>query len=152
MKTLNMITMRPTTRRPVMKGSYFPTILDELFNDMEWPAISKTAVPSVNVIESASSYILEIAAPGFSKEAFNVEVENDTLIISADAKSEDIQEGEKYTRKEFSFQSFKRSFRLPDNQVDVEQIEGKYEHGILRIVLPKMAEEEQKANKRVLIG
>jgi len=140
------------TRRPVMKGGYFPSILDEFFNEMEWPAVAKTSVPSVNVLEGESSFTLEIAAPGLSKEVFNVEVEKDTLIISAEVKQADVKEGEKYTRKEFSFQSFKRSFRLPENQVDVEQIEGKYENGILRIVLPKMVEEEQKTNKRVSIG
>lgn len=144
--------MKPAMKRPTHRGGYFPSIFDEFFNDMTWPSNQKSSVPSVNVKETDKAFELEIAAPGIRKEDFHVEVEDDTLIISAEVKSEDIKEEEKYTRKEFSYQSFKRSFRLPENQVNHEGIEGKYVDGILRLTLPKMEAAISKPSKRIDIG
>jgi HSP20 family protein len=153
MKTLKIKkTMKPLIAKPSRTG-YFPgSIFDEFFAGLDFPVAETTKMPSVNVKENDNAYELEVQAPGLTKEAFNVEVENDMLVISAEAKHEEVKEGEKYTRKEFSYQSFKRSFRLPEGQVDLEKIDGKYEHGILRITLPKLAEEAIKATKRIAIG
>ncbi|MEQ9186682.1 MAG: Hsp20/alpha crystallin family protein [Cryomorphaceae bacterium] len=152
MKTIKMKIMEPTIRKQTSNGGYFPSMLDELFNELEWPTAAKTTVPAVNVKETESSYHLDVVAPGMSKEMFNVEVEKNTLTISSADWQEEVKEGEKYTRKEFSVQSFKRTFKLPENEVDVESIEGKYEQGILRITLPKLPEEMRKSSKRILIG
>lgn len=138
--------------KPTRMG-YFPnSIFDELFAGIDFPVVETTKTPSVNVKESDAAFELEVQAPGLTKEAFSVEIEKDMLVISAEAKNEDVKEGEKYTRKEFSFASFKRSFKLPEGQVDLEKIDGKYEHGILRITLPKRAEEQINNTKRIEIG
>ena len=144
--------MKPAVKRSAHRSGYFPGIFDEFFNDMAWPTMEKSFVPSVNVKETDSSFDLEIAAPGLKKEDFHVEVEDDTLTISAEVQKEEMKENEKFTRKEFNYQSFKRSFRLPEHQVNHEAIEGKYEDGILRLHLPKLESSITKPAKRVEIG
>jgi HSP20 family protein len=101
--------------------------------------------PSVNVSEDNDNVILEVAAPGLDKKDFNVAVEKDQLIISAskEAQTEDKEEG-KWTRKEFNYQSFKRSFHLSD-KIETEKIEAEYHNGILKLVLPKKEEAKPKA-------
>lgn len=105
--------------------------------------------PAVNVKEDDKQFSLEVAAPGLQKENFNVEVNEGTLSISAEVKTEKT-EGDstsKFTRKEFSYTSFKRNFSLDEESVDAENIVAKYENGILNISIPKKVktEEEKKA-------
>lgn len=152
MNTIKFKTMTPSTQknRPVL--GRFPSFFDEFFNDFQSASLPHTRVPAVNVKESDNSYELEIAAPGMQKDEFNVEVDNDMLIISGEVKQESQSEDEKYTRKEFSFQSFKRSFSLPENSINIESIEAKYTDGILRITLPKLREQAHKNNRRIVIG
>jgi HSP20 family protein len=97
---------------------------------------AKSTMPAVNVHEDDKSFFLEVAAPGFKKEDFKINFEKERLIISSERKEEQKQEG-KVTRKEFSYQSFTRSFHVPEESVDVDQIKAKYEDGILNITLPK---------------
>jgi HSP20 family protein len=79
---------------------------------------------------------LELAAPGMDKKDFKVNVENGTLTISAEKKEESKEEKKNYTRREYSYSSFSRSFRLPEN-CTAEKIDAKYDNGILRVTLPK---------------
>jgi HSP20 family protein len=105
--------------------------------------------PAVNVKEDDKQFILEVAAPGLQKEHFNVAVEDGILTISAETKSEKTESNEdaKFTRKEFSYSTFKRSFTLDEESVDADNIVAKYENGILNIAIPKKVktEEEKKA-------
>jgi HSP20 family protein len=102
-----------------------------LLDEMTTPANS----PAVNVRETEAGFHLEVAAPGLAKEDFKVKFEEKVLTISVKKEiSKEVTEG-KYTRKEFSFHSFDRSFRLPDT-VDAEKISAKYENGILLMDLP----------------
>jgi HSP20 family protein len=103
----------------------------------------KAVHPSVNIKETKDAYQIEVAVPGFTKESFQVKVEDSTLTISAESKEEKLEEGEKFTRKEFSQTSFKRSFTLPKTIV-ADKISAGYENGILTVVLPKMEEAKQK--------
>ncbi|MGB0524026.1 MAG: Hsp20/alpha crystallin family protein, partial [Flammeovirgaceae bacterium] len=97
------------------------------------------------VKENETSFGIEVAAPGFKKEDFKVALEDGNLVISAEVKTETEDKNEKFTRKEFSAQSFRRAFSLPE-VVDAAQIDANYENGILFINLPKR--EEVVADKR----
>lgn len=122
------------------------SIFDELFNEL--PAfgrgINNLFSPAVNIVENKEAYHLELMAPGRNKEDFSVAVDKDLLTISYTAKDEEKAEGLKSVRKEFSLQSFKRSFSL-DEKINADAIEAKYENGILKLLLPKKAEVTQPA-------
>ncbi|NNC94637.1 MAG: Hsp20/alpha crystallin family protein [Chitinophagales bacterium] len=131
----------------------FNSLFDEFFNTGDYPTafggnIMKT--PAVNVIETNDSYKIQVSAPGFKKENLNIQVEENLLTISGELKTENKEEGEKYTRKEFSSSSFSRSFTVPETVI-AEKIEGKYEDGILNIVLPKL-EEVKGISKKIEIS
>jgi len=86
-----------------------------------------------------------MAAPGMTKDDFKVELNNNVLTISSEKKQEhEEKEGEKYSRKEFSYQSFQRSFQLSREAVDADNLQAKYENGVLRLSIPKREEVKQK--------
>lgn len=116
-------------------------IIDNLFYDSAITSRSIVKAPSVNVTEAADSFQVEFAVPGFNKEDFKINVEKDILTVSGDHKAEKLEEDKKYSRKEFSYSSFKRSFTLPET-VDVNKIEANYKDGILGLVVGKKAEEK----------
>ena len=92
-----------------------------------------------------------MAAPGFSKDEFRIELNNDLLTISSEKKVEnETKEGENFTRREFSYQSFSRSFTLP-NTVNSDKIGAKYENGILKVLIPKKEEAKPKPAKQIKI-
>ena|SRR5690554_4857222 len=96
-------------------------------------------LPTANVSESPKEYKLELAAPGLQRKDFNIEIENNTLTISAEQEEEKKEEDGEYSRKEYSFNSFSRSFALPEN-VKEDGIEAKYVDGILKVTIPKQKE------------
>ncbi|MCK7590963.1 Hsp20/alpha crystallin family protein [Subsaxibacter sp. CAU 1640] len=105
-------------------------------------------LPAVNIKENKDEYFLEIAVPGMKKSDFNINVENKVLSISSEKSEETVNEDENYTRKEFGYSSFKRTFTLPDT-VESENINAKYNDGILTIHLPKREEAKEKPAKRI---
>jgi HSP20 family protein len=109
----------------------------------------KSTLPAVNIKEDENSFQLEVAAPGFAKEDFKINYDHEQLTISSERKEEHVQE-EKITRREFSYQSFRRSFYLPEDMIDVEGISAHYKDGILLVVLPKK-EPEHKQVKQIEI-
>lgn len=116
-------------------------MMKDFFN--EFPStVSKTfredvlLFPPVNIIDTPTTYQLEIAAPGFEKTDFKVNLESNVLTISTEKKEEKTSEADKVIRKEFSYKAFKRSFTL-DEKIDSENISAKYENGILKLELPK---------------
>lgn len=135
----NMIRVNPFFRN----GDIF-NVVDQFFNRSLGDLVTTDMVksqPQINIKETETSYDLEVAAPGLKKEDFSVKVEDDHLIISAETKAENKEEGENYKRREFNYSSFSRSYYLPDS-VDAEGIKGKYENGILNIVVPKVKVKE----------
>lgn len=102
-------------------------------------------VPSVNIQENDNEFILEVAAPGLSKEDFKLDIDNDVLTIAAIHQEGQEQEEKNYRRKEFGYTSFKRSFSLPET-IDKDAVKATYEKGILTINIPKR--EEVKPKKR----
>jgi HSP20 family protein len=129
-----------------MWANIFNDIFNHDWNDMSLRNYSQTntTLPSVNVIENTDEYEVEMAAPGMDKGDFKVEVNQGILTISSEKKieNEDQNQGN-YTRREFSYQSFCRSFSLP-NSVDSEKIYAKYENGLLKVVIPKREEAKPK--------
>ena len=99
---------------------------------------SSATLPSVNVKESDNAFEIEFAAPGMKKENFKINLEGNQLEISAEDKSDvqDTSSDGRYTRREFNYSSFRRSFTLPET-VDQENIEASYTDGILKVVVPK---------------
>lgn len=134
-------------------NNWFPSLLDELFteNRLDTPNYENFSIPAVNIQEKNTNFVVQLAVPGLSKENFNIEVEDDILKISAEVTSENeenkTEDETKFTRKEFNFKSFKRSFTLPEN-INVENVNASYENGVLEITLPK--KEEEKVLKRMV--
>lgn len=126
--------------------STFSNWMDDIFTDngdFPMPKVKGVSIPAVNVTENKSEFKLEVAAPGFKKDDFKLEVKNGYLIINGEHKTEMNKEDETYTRREFSFNAFSRSFALPEN-VEEGKINARYNDGILLVSLPKtkMAKEE----------
>ncbi len=139
--------------RPV---NSFSNIFDSFFNDdiLNFPTKVnhwKNTSPSVNIKETEEGFNLELAAPGLVKEDFNLELNDDVLTISSEKKVENEAQKDNYTRREFSYQSFKRSFSLPES-VDHANINAKYENGILSITLPKKEEAKPQPKRLIEIG
>jgi len=113
---------------------------------------TNTTLPAVNIRETAENFEVEMAAPGMKKEDFKIELEGNELRIGSEHRSEnETKEGERYTRREFSYQSFQRSFTLPKDVVDVEQINASYENGVLRLLIPKKEEAKQKPPRMIQV-
>ncbi len=139
-------------------SNQFPTFFDRFFeNDMfDWTnrhySTTDTTLPSVNIKESEDDFEVELAAPGLSKKDFNIELNHDTLTISSEKKVEnETKDGQQFARREFSYQSFSRSFTLP-NTADSEKINAKYDNGILRVTIPKKEEAKPKPPKQIAIS
>ena len=131
---------------PVQKN--LNNFFDEFFNEL--PAFGKTVnnlfSPAVNIVETSDAYHLELNAPGRNKEDFQISVDKGLLTISYEKKEEAKNEDAKVVRREFSFQSFKRSFTV-DEKINAEAIQAKYENGLLKLLLPKKAEPQQPVKK-----
>ncbi len=133
-----------------------PAFFNNFFNDdmLDWTnsnySDTNTTLPRVNIKETDDEFFIELAAPGMKKEDFNINYENDKLCISSEAKKSD--DNEKYTRHEFSYQAFKRTFGVSHKLVDSEKINAKYEDGILCISLPKREEVKPKPAKKIAIA
>ena len=114
----------------------FNSIFDEFFNDLPAKFESKLNVPAVNIHETENAFIMELNVPGRKKEDFQIGLENGLLTVSFEKKAENKTDDQKVIRREFSYQSFKRSFNVEEN-IDTDAIEAKYENGILVLTLPK---------------
>jgi HSP20 family protein len=137
----------------------FPSWLDRFFEGdlMDWDswnfAGQNSTLPAVNVKVNDNAYEIEVAAPGLKKDDFRVSYDNGRLTISSEWKDEKKEgEGEKITRREFSYQSFQRSFTIPEKVVDADKIKAKYSDGILRLSLPKREEVKPKPAKEIAIA
>jgi HSP20 family protein len=137
-----------------------PSLLNDFFAN-DWLSSSAgnwrtsgTTMPAVNVKETNDEFHIEVAAPGMKRDDFKVELDNNFLTISAELeqKNEQNNEGEGYTRREFSYQSFQRSFALPENKVEGEKVAAKYVDGILHITVPKREEAKAKPVKQIKVA
>jgi HSP20 family protein len=127
-----------------------PLFKRDLFDfDMDMPPSRLGInVPTANITENPKEYLVELAAPGLDRKDFNIEFEDQTLKISAEKETEEKEEKDQYSRKEYSFNSFMRSFYIPQAIKD-DKIEAKYENGVLRITMPKQKETDAKATHKI---
>ena len=130
----------------------FPALLENFLNDFERVAPThQHSFPAVNVLESDNSFKIELAAPGLKKEDFKINIHENVLTISSEQKTENEENNGKYTRKEFNYKSFKRSFTLPKT-VDGEKIVASYDNGVLGLELPKKEEAKPKEPRLIEIA
>ncbi len=132
--------------------STMPSLLSSFFDD-DWFNVDnqwRTRVPAANVQEQDDAFWIELAAPGMQKQDFQINLENGTLTVSSEKKEESKQEEDNYTRQEFSYRSFRRSFVLPDS-VKADDIQARYEDGVLKLTLPKKEEAKQAPRKEIAI-
>lgn len=128
----------------------FPSLMNEILKPDWFGGMDNynTNVPAVNIKENETGFELELAVPGRKKEDFQIEVNDNILTISTELNSEDNVESENYTRREFSFASFKRAFTLPET-INEDNIKASYEDGILKFNLPKKEEALPKPKRMI---
>jgi HSP20 family protein len=129
--------------------NFFGRDTDEFFN----LARTGTGAPAVNVKEDNEAFWVEVAAPGLKKEDFKVTLDNGLLTISTEShgKHEEKNGEGRYTRREFSYRSFSRSFTLP-NTVEADRIDARYQDGILHLEIPKKEEAKRKGPRQIAIA
>lgn len=142
----------PTKRN--YNQEWLPSIFNDFF-DNDWMAKANATAPAINVIESDKDYKVEVAAPGMTKDDFNIHLSEDNeLVISMEKKNEtkeEDKENKKYLRREFSYSKFQQSLVLPDD-VEKDKIGAAVNNGVLTIDLPKrQPEEEAKVNRSIEI-
>ncbi|HTA83326.1 MAG TPA: Hsp20/alpha crystallin family protein [Bacteroidia bacterium] len=138
----------------------FPSLLDDLFTrdiynwSVDKQLTGNSTVPSVNIMENEKNFEVEVAAPGLDKNNFKVELDNDMLMISAhrETRNEEKNKEGNYTRREFSYESFQRSFQLPEDLVEKDKISASYRDGILHITIPKSVRAKVKSSRIIEIG
>ena len=132
---------------------FFPSLMNDFIGPDWFGGTEKwnASVPAVNIKDNTENFELELAVPGMKKDDFRVEIDNDVLTIASEVQTENEENKENYTRKEFSFTSFRRAFTLPET-VDGSKIDAKYEDGILKLTLPKKQEALPKPKRLISIG
>ena len=141
--------MTPVNR----KNSWLPDVFNDFFDTDFMPRTSATA-PAINVKESADDYEVEVAAPGMTKEDFNVHLNQEgDLHIKMESKKEHTDDNKKahYLRREFAYSKFEQTLILPDD-VDRNNISAKVADGVLTVVLPKIKKEEQNVVRQITVG
>jgi len=137
----------------------FPSFFNKFFEGdmMDWNrsnfADTKSTLPAVNIRENNDEFMIDVAAPGMTKEQFHIDYENGRLTISSEKKEEKREDSkDSYTRREFSYMSFQRTFTIPENLVDGDKIKATYNEGILNISLPKREEIKPKPARQIKIS
>lgn len=142
-----MSTLVKTTQFPSVK-----TLMEDFWNSDKFFSndFFKSELPAVNVIDKGKTFFIEVSAPGFRKEDFKVEIEQGILTISAENQKSEHDEEDNYTRREFLRSSFTRTFSLPEN-VQQDEVNAKYENGMLGITLKKLTQKSA-AKKKVIVS
>jgi HSP20 family protein len=125
----------------------FNDVFESIFNDTFFNDRLTARVPAVNISETAENYHLELAAPGLKKQDFKISLDRNVLNISVEHQNESHDEGKQYSKREFSYTSFVRSFTLPDF-ADQSRIEAAYEDGVLKVDIAKK-EEAKMASRQI---
>jgi HSP20 family protein len=145
----------------IKRNEIFPglNLFDDFFSRDLWNwnlnnnSSTNTTIPLVNVKETNENFEVEMAAPGMNKEDFKVQLDGNLLTITSEKNQEnETKDGERYSRREFSYQSFQRSFQLPKEVVDADKIEAKYESGVLKLVIPKNENAKPRPPKMIQIN
>ncbi|HLY69164.1 MAG TPA: Hsp20/alpha crystallin family protein [Puia sp.] len=146
-------------KRNGSKDNLFPSFFDDFLNRdlFAWGNLNfsdtNTTIPAVNIRETMDNYEVEVAAPGLSKKDFQVELDGNTLTIRSEKndQKEERRDG-LYFRREFSYESFQRTFDLHKDVVDLDKIHAKYENGLLHLIIPKKEEAKQRPARMIQIS
>ena len=150
---MNLI-KRNGSQAPALHRLFFDDIFGRDFFNWENNNYSTTSttLPSVNIKETADNYEVEVAAPGMDKNDFKITLDGNQLTISSVKENEETTENENYSRREFSYQSFQRSFELPKNVVDEDKIIAHYQNGLLLLSIPKREEAKPRPPRMIEIS
>jgi len=147
------MSMRTLTR----DGGTLPTVFEDFFKPWnEWFDTSNSlfnrmlTVPAVNITETKDEYKLSFAIPGMSKDDFDINIDGNMLTVSCEKEESKEEKEHKYTRKEYNYSSFSRSFSLPE-EVSKEKIQANYEHGVLSLQLPKKEEAKKLTTRSIMV-
>ncbi|WP_217606554.1 Hsp20/alpha crystallin family protein [Chitinophaga sp. GbtcB8] len=136
----------------------FPALFDDFFGRelFNWGnnnfSSTSTTVPAVNINETADAFEVEVAAPGMEKKDFSITLDGNLLTISSTKEQQEEKKEKNYTRREFSYQSFQRSFELAKDVVDEDKINARYENGLLHLTIPKKEEAKQKGPRTIQVA
>jgi HSP20 family protein len=135
-----------STKELAKRSEMFPTFFDDFFKPFnDWIGMGRSiTTPAVNIAENKTNFEVTVAAPGLKKNDFNIDIEGNMLTISCEKEERKEEKEERYTRKEYNYSSFSRSFTLPD-EVIKEKIEAAYVDGVLHITLPKTEQAKKTA-------
>jgi HSP20 family protein len=149
-----------TNKSLVRKSESLPSVFNDFFRPWEslfdlnggslLNSLNPVSMPSVNIVENKDNYEVSLAAPGMKKDDFKIDLDANTLTISAEKEEKKEENAERYTRKEFNYASFSRSFSLPD-WVNKDKIDASYENGLLKLVLPKTEEAKKIASRHISV-
>ncbi|MEV4884095.1 Hsp20/alpha crystallin family protein [Chitinophaga ginsengisegetis] len=136
----------------------FPSLFDDFFGRelFNWGnnnfSSTSTTVPAVNIKETTDAFEVEVAAPGMEKGDFSITLDGNLLTISSAKQLQEEKKEQNYTRREFSYQSFQRSFELAKDVVDEDKINARYENGLLHLTIPKKEEAKQKGPRTIQVA
>tara|TARA_R110000868_G_scaffold56488_2_gene174754 strand:- start:1074 stop:1577 length:504 start_codon:yes stop_codon:yes gene_type:complete len=164
LKNLVMSTLIPTikkgdkkTTEPIFNAlpslpSWFDDFLGTGFgNEFMSNFNSGLTLPAVNVMDTVNDFIVEMAVPGLQKSDFDINIDNNVLSIGVEKRTELNEDKQNYTRREFGYSSFKRTFAIPES-VNIEKISASYNDGIMKVVLPKREEAKKKPARNIKIS
>lgn len=148
------------SNKALQKRDNFPSLFSDFFKPWEslfdfnggsfldnWKPVN---IPAANITENPNNYEVTLAAPGMKKDDFNIDVEGNMLTISAETEEKKEEKEDKYTRKEFNYTSFSRSFTLP-TWVNKDKIDASYENGLLKLTLPKTEEGKKLSSRHIAV-
>lgn len=136
-------------QRPV---SMLSELMEDLDRNFMWrSAETRPMMPAVNISENEDSFMLEMAAPGMQKSDFKINLDNNVLTLSSEKQDEQEENNENFSRKEFNYSSFSRSFTLPKS-IDFDKIKADYKDGILKVSLPKREDAKVALNRQIEIA
>lgn len=149
-----------TNKSLIRKSESLPAIFNDFFRPWEslfdlnggtlLNTLNPVSMPSVNIVENKDNYEVSVAAPGMKKDDFKIDIDANTLTISADKEEKKEEREERYTRKEYNYSSFSRSFSLPD-WVNKDKVDASYENGLLKLILPKTEEAKRIASRHITV-
>ncbi len=140
---------KASERMPVFFDDFFKP-WNEWFDKGEGLWNRTLTIPAVNITENKDNYLVSLAVPGMKKDDFKIDVDGNMLTISSEKEETKEEKEKRFTRKEYSYSSFSRSFTLPD-EVNKEKIEAKYEDGVLKLSLPRKEEAKKPAAKQIAV-
>lgn len=148
-----MSNLTKSPARSLRPGGYH-NIFDRMFRDGFRDYLSndfQETIPAVNISEEKDRFFIEMAAPGLEKEDFKISVDGDVMTITAEKEEQKKEDGKSFSRREYNFSSFSRSFTLPET-ASISNIEAKYADGVLKLTIPKREIAQTAQTKQITVS